>query len=146
MSEVEELSYGSCRSLLAGGVFGRVGVCTPDGPRILPVNYSVVGEAVVIRTTLDGLLATYGVHAPLVFEVDHVDYDEHKGWSVMATGAGELVEDPEDLALVRRTWEPRPWAGGDRPLFVRLQWTELTGRRLGYGWTYANELPVRRRV
>jgi nitroimidazol reductase NimA-like FMN-containing flavoprotein (pyridoxamine 5'-phosphate oxidase superfamily) len=146
MSEVEELSYASCRSLLSGGVFGRAGVCTPEGPRILPVNYSVVGEALVIRTTRDGLLATYGVHAPMVFEVDHVDYAEHKGWSVTATGRGEIIEDPDALAIVRRTWDPRPWAGGDRPLYVRLPWTELAGRRLGQGWTYANELPVRRRV
>jgi nitroimidazol reductase NimA-like FMN-containing flavoprotein (pyridoxamine 5'-phosphate oxidase superfamily) len=146
MSEVEELSYASCRSLLSGGVFGRVGVCTPEGPRILPVNYSVVGEAIVIRTTSDGVVATYGVSAPMVFEVDHVDYEDHRGWSVVATGTGEIVEAGADLALVRRTWEPRPWAGGERPLYVRLPWTELTGRRLGQGWTYTNELPVRRRL
>ena len=146
MSEVDELSYATCRSLLAGGVFGRAGVCTEEGPRILPVNYSVVAETVLVRTTPGGMLARYGVGAPMVFEVDHVNYGDHRGWSVIATGQGELVEDAEELALVRRTWDPRPWAGGPRPAYVRLRWTELTGRRLGHGWTRDNELPVRRQL
>jgi len=146
MPEVEELSYAECRGLLAGGVFGRVAVCTPDGPRILPVNYSVVDEAVVFRTSAYGVVAQRDWSAPIAFEVDHVDYADQKGWSVVATGPGERVEHPEDLALIRRTWDPRPWAAGNRPLYVRLAWTALTGRRLGGGWTHENELPVRRQV
>ena len=51
MNEPMELSYGKCRELLAAGVFGRVGVCTPQKPVILPVNYSVVGEAIIFRTS-----------------------------------------------------------------------------------------------
>jgi nitroimidazol reductase NimA-like FMN-containing flavoprotein (pyridoxamine 5'-phosphate oxidase superfamily) len=146
MSDVEELSYAECRGLLAGGVFGRVAVCTADGPRIFPVNYSVVEEAVVFRTSAYGVVATRDWSTPLAFEVDHVDYAEQRGWSVVAVGPGERVEEPEELALIKRTWEPRPWAGGTRPLFVRVAWTELTGRRLGVGWTHDNEMPVRRRL
>ena len=146
MDEPVELSYAACRELLGGGVFGRVAVCTPDGPRILPVNYSVVSEAIVIRTSDDGILATHGTDAEITFEVDHVDYAEHKGWSVTATGRGRRISDAEEIAVVRRTWDPRPWAGGSRPLYVRLAWDELTGRRLGQGWTHANEMPVRRSV
>ena len=58
MEQVEELTYGECRGLLAGGVFGRVAVCTRAGARIVPVNYSVVDEAVVFRTTASGVIAT----------------------------------------------------------------------------------------
>jgi nitroimidazol reductase NimA-like FMN-containing flavoprotein (pyridoxamine 5'-phosphate oxidase superfamily) len=144
MDEPMELSYAKCRDLLGSGVFGRVAVCTPEGPRILPVNYSVVSEAIVIRISDDGLLATYGPDAPMSFEVDHVDYADHKGWSVVATGRGQRIDDPDEVARIKRTWDPRPWAGGDRPLYVRLAWDELTGRRLGQDWTHANELPVRR--
>jgi uncharacterized protein len=139
MSDVAELSYAKCRELLGGGVFGRVAVCTPEGPRILPVNYSVVGESIVVRTSESGVLATHGVGAPITFEVDHVDYADHKGWSVVATGRGERIEHPSEVAR-----NPRPWAGGDRSAYLRLPWDELTGRRLGQGWTHANELPVRR--
>ena len=146
MDPPEELPYAACRELLGGGVFGRVAVCTPAGPRILPVNYSVVDESVVFRTSDDGVVATHGWDSAIAFEVDHVDYADHKGWSVVATGRAERVENEDELAHIRRTWEPRPWAGGSRPLYVRLPWDELTGRRLGRGWTHASEMPVRRRT
>jgi hypothetical protein len=146
MSDVEELSYAKCRGLLAGGVFGRVGICTADGPRIFPVNYSVVGETILFRTSPYGLVAAHDWRSPLAFEVDYVDYAEHRGWSVLAVGPGERVEDVDDLDHIKRTWDPRPWAAGARPLYVRLEWTELTGRRVGGGWTHDNELPVRRQL
>lgn len=146
MGEVEELSYGKCRGLLAGGVFGRVAVCTGDGPRILPVNYSVVEESVIFRTSAYGVVANHDWASTMAFEVDHVDYSDQRGWSVVAIGRGERVEDPDELALIKRTWDPRPWAAGVRPLYVRLAWRELTGRRLGQGWTHENETPVRRQL
>ena len=146
MSEVEELSYAKCRGLLSGGVFGRVAVCTTDGPRIFPVNYSVVDESVLFRTSPYGVVATHDWRSQMAFEVDHVDYGEHRGWSVLAVGHGERVEDPDELAHIKRTWDPRPWASGTRPLYVRLNWIELTGRRLGQGWTHDNEMPVRRQL
>ncbi len=144
MNEPTELSYSKCRELLGGGVFGRVAVCTPEGPRILPVNYSVVSESVVFRTSATGVVAAHDWASPIAFEVDHVDYADHKGWSVVATGRGQRVEDADELAHIKRTWDPSPWAGGIRPLYVRMRWDELTGRRLGQGWTHDNELPVRR--
>lgn len=146
MDEPVELSYAKCRDLLAGGVFGRVALCTPSGPRIFPVNYSVVSEAVVFRTSAYGMVANHDWSSPMAFEVDYVDYADHKGWSVVAIGPGERVEDPEELDHIKRTWDPRPWAGGTRPLYVKLAWDELTGRRLGGGWTHENELPVRRHL
>ena len=144
MDQPAELSYAKCRELLGGGVIGRVAVCTPQGPRIFPVNYSVVNETVVFRTSPTGVVADHGWHAQVAFEVDHVDYEDHKGWSVMAVGRAVRVEDHDELAHIKRTWDPRPWAGGSRPLYVRLPWDELTGRRLGRGWTHDNEMPVRR--
>ena len=144
MSEVEELSYADCRHLLAGAVVGRVAVCTRNGPRIFPVNHTVVGETIIFRTSPYGVVASHDWRSSIAFEVDHIDYAEQRGWSVLAVGPGERIEDSEELDLVKRTWDPRPWAGGSRPLYIRLEWMELTGRRLGGGWTHGNELPVRR--
>ncbi len=142
----ESLPYAKCRELLGAGVFGRLGLCTPEGALIVPVNYSVVAESVVFRTSADGLLARHDWTSPVAFEVDFVDYERHRGWSVLATGLARLVHDPEEERAIRRTWEPRPWAPGARPLLVRLTWSALTGRRLGTGWTYAEEMPVRRQL
>ena len=76
MDQPAELSYAKCRDLLGSGVIGRVAVCTPDGPRIFPVNYSVVSEAVVFRTSPTGVVATHDWNAKVAFEVDHVDYED----------------------------------------------------------------------
>jgi nitroimidazol reductase NimA-like FMN-containing flavoprotein (pyridoxamine 5'-phosphate oxidase superfamily) len=146
MGEVEELSESKCRQLLGGGVFGRIGLCTPAGPVILPVNYSLVSESIIFRTAADGVVARHDWSAPMAFEVDHVDYADQRGWSVLAVGRAQPVEDDDELALISRTWEPRPWASGERALHVRLSWERLTGRRLGSGWTYGNEMPVRRQL
>lgn len=146
MKEPVELPYAKCSELLHGGVAGRAAVCTPSGPRIVPVNYSVVDEAVYLRTTPHSVLASYAPGANFAFEVDYLDYEHWQGWSVVATGRAALVDDPAELARVRAFWNPRPWAGGLRLLYLRLRWAELTGRSIGTGWTHDNEMPVRRTV
>ena len=146
MGESRELSPDECLRLLVGGVVGRVAIATPTGPHILPVNYSVVDDALIFRTTPYSLLGTYGRNAQLAFEVDHFDYEDQRGWSVVARGRADAVTDPEEIKHIRDTWPPRPWADGTRNLYVKLPWTELSGRRIGNGWTTGNEMPVRRAV
>jgi len=127
----DELSAVECRDLLAGQEVGRVAVCTPDGPEILPVNYRVVEDSVVFRTTPYGVLSRYVSNGRLAFEVDHIDPARRSGWSVLATGHAERIEDAEELAEIRIFHNPQPWAEGSRPLYVRLPWDRLTGRRVG---------------
>lgn len=128
---MSELSAVECRDLLLAREVGRVAVCTPRGPGILPVNYVVDGDSVVFRTTPYGVLGRHAWNGRIAFEVDHVDPDARSGWSVVATGPGELVEDHQELALIRAFRNPQPWAPGSRLLYVRLAWDELTGRRVG---------------
>jgi len=144
MSDLVELPREKCEELLRASIVGRVAFNTAEGPEIIPVNYTTVGDAVVFRTTPYSRLGTHAA-GPLAFEIDHIDYDDHKGWSVIAYGVGELVEDTSELQEVTGFWNPKPWAGGARPLYVRLRWKRLSGRRIGGGWTRENELPVRRR-
>jgi uncharacterized protein len=145
MSESRELTYDECLALLQGGVVGRVAMCTRTGPLVLPVNYAVIGESVVFRTTPYGVLA--GARDDLLaFETDHLDYENQRGWSVLATGTARAVDDEEELTEIRAAWDPRPWAGGQRRLYLRLEWSALSGRRTGSGWTRENEMPYRRSV
>ena len=134
MGDPRVLSYSECEALLRAGVAGRVALSTPTGPHILPVNYSVVGGAVIIRTTPSGLLGTYGRDATLAFEVDEFDYPNQRGWSVLVRGRSDVVDDHHELTHIRSVWPPRPWADGQRSLFVRIHPTELSGRQLGIGW------------
>jgi uncharacterized protein len=141
-----ELKRSECQALLRAGVFGRIAFSTEDGPVAMPVNYSVSDTAVNVRTAMDSLLARYAVGVRVAFEIDHVDYAHHRGWSVMVRGTMAVVDDPAEVARIRSVWEPRPWASGDRSLLLKLPWTELTGRRLGSGWNPLSELPVHRTV
>jgi hypothetical protein len=144
MNELAELSADKCEELLRASIVGRVAFNTVDGPQIVPVNYTTVGDAVLFRTTPYSQLGTHAAGRPLAFEIDHIDYADHKGWSVVALGTGEHVEDTSGLEDDNPFWNPKPWAGDGRVLYIRLRWTKLTGRRIGGGWTRENELPVRR--
>jgi hypothetical protein len=131
-------------ALLRGGVFGRMAVVAPDGPHVVPVNYTVVDEAVVVRTDPGSVLGTHAPGNVVAFEVDHVDYATHHGWSVVVRGTVETVLDPVVLRRIATTWPPTPWAAGARPLHLRLAWQEVHGRRIGSGWSTTASLPVRR--
>ena len=142
MQELVELTVDECLDLLAGGVVGRVAMATPMGPRIVPVNYVMNEDAILFRTTPYSELGTYGWNTDLAFEIDHLDYDRHQGWSVMAVGRAELIEDPEELRDIRAHWDPAPWATGRRHLYIRLRWRDVTGRKVGTDWDQRRTLPV----
>lgn len=146
MAESFELSNEECESLLRAGVAGRIAVSTPDGPHIIPVNYSVVDSAIVVRTSPYSVLGTHGRNTVLAFEIDHFDHEQQHGWSVAARGRSEVVTDTDELEHIRATWAPRPWASGARNLYLRIRWNEVTGRRLGTGWSMQKESPVLRRL
>ncbi len=120
-----------CRDLLACGVVGRVAMATPVGPRIVPVSYSLYGDAIVFRTAPYSELSTYGWDTDLAFEVDDLDYDTQQGWSVVAVGRAHVVSDHDEVQRIRRECETQPWAAGTRNLYVALAWRQLTGVRLG---------------
>jgi nitroimidazol reductase NimA-like FMN-containing flavoprotein (pyridoxamine 5'-phosphate oxidase superfamily) len=125
-----ELTYRQCLELLRDAEVGRAAMWTPAGPMIWPVNYTVVGSAIVFRTTPYSALGRDAWHSPLAFEVDGIDKKHRRGWSVVATGRGELVEDQEreDIKLMA---DPQPWAKGRRPLYIRLPLGRLTGFLVG---------------
>ena len=144
MAPPVELTREECLDLLQGGVVGRVGFVVPDGPRIVPVNYAMYGDDVVFRTTSYSELGSYASGADVAFEVDHLDLERHQGWSVVLVGRATAVDDPDEVAEIRRCWEPRPWADGLRNLFVKVVGRTLTGRRLGADWTRSTMTPARR--
>lgn len=143
MAETRELSTRQCENLLRAGVAGRVALSTATGPHIVPVNYSVLDESIIIRTSPYSLLGTYGRDTTLAFEIDSFDRDRERGWSVQARGRVEVVSSPTVLDRIREGGEPQPWAGGARTLYLALRWTELSGRQLGARWDPLQELAVR---
>jgi nitroimidazol reductase NimA-like FMN-containing flavoprotein (pyridoxamine 5'-phosphate oxidase superfamily) len=141
-----ELSESESETLLRAGVTGRVAVSTPRGPHIVPVNYSVVGDLVVLRTSPYSVVGTHAHGTTVAFEADAFDHSRQRGWSVLVRGLAEVVTDPRTLDRIRREWPPRPWVGGSRSLHIGIRIDEISGRRLGHGWNALADLPGRRVV
>ena len=119
-----------CERLLRSQHVGRFALSTPDGLEIVPVNYAVRDGAVRAHTAADGILARFGHGQELVFQVDLLDHERWSGWSVIARGTGVVGElDRDDVVPLGA--RPRPWAAGERNHEIRLEWDQLTGRRLG---------------
>jgi len=146
MNEPFELTTDECRDLLSAGLVGRVAICTPVGPHIVPVNYGVVDDSIVLRTSPYSVLGSHARGSILALEVDQFDYERQRGWSVVARGRADAITGADELNHVRDAWDPRTWASGQRNLYLRIRWSELTGRRLGPGWHPAADLPVHRVV
>jgi nitroimidazol reductase NimA-like FMN-containing flavoprotein (pyridoxamine 5'-phosphate oxidase superfamily) len=142
MPESIELGARESEELLRSGIAGRVALVTPTGPHIVPVNYSVVDDAVIIRTSPYSLLGTYGRDTTLAFQIDGFDQERSRGWSVQVRGRGQVVTDQAQIDRIREVGEPRPWANGVRSLYLRLRWTEMSGRQLGTHWDPVHERPA----
>jgi uncharacterized protein len=137
MTSQRELSPQECYERLqsqAGGV-GRLALCTPLGPTIYPINFTVDAHAIVFRTSAYSELSTFVRNADTAFEIDHIDWGQRRGWSVVVKGRAEPVDDPADVERLREQGhEPRPWAKGVRTLYIRIPWREITGRSVGEEW------------
>ncbi|HET7326599.1 MAG TPA: pyridoxamine 5'-phosphate oxidase family protein [Nocardioidaceae bacterium] len=131
MNDSVDLTVQECRALLADATVGRVALCTPAGPRIVPVSYVLHDDAIIFRTAAYTELGTYGRGSEVAFEVDRLDEGNHRGWSVVAAGGVVVIDDPDEVAEIRAAHEPAPWVAGQRHLYCRLQWRTLTGRRVG---------------
>ncbi|WP_042431505.1 helix-turn-helix domain-containing protein [Streptacidiphilus anmyonensis] len=127
-----ELTPEECWARVATRGVGRVVLVTPDGPAALPVNYRIVDRTVVFRTSAEGVLA-HAVGHEVGFEVDRVDDGRSSGWSVLGIGVAERITDPNRLDSLTGQMEPTPWAGGDRPVWVSIRPTRLTGRDVRTG-------------
>jgi uncharacterized protein len=125
-SHVRDLTLDECRSLLQSQQVGRVAFTDPDGPVVLPINYTLVGDQVVVATSAYSSLARNAPSAPVAFEIDMVDEFTQSGWSVLVRGRTSVVEGQElsDVDL------PQPWAAGVRTLFLKISAAEISGRRL----------------
>jgi uncharacterized protein len=136
MSETEialaTLKPDECRALLLTHRprLGRLAFVAAEGwPIVLPMNYVLDGDAVYFRTAAGRKFAAAVRCERVTFQVDHVDEAWEEGWSLLAFGELRVVDDPAELARVRNL-PLRPWAGGDRPHYLRLRIASISGRRI----------------
>ncbi len=129
IGQLESLDQEECYRLLARTALGRVGVTLGAVPAVLPVNFSLLGEDVIFRTGIDGVLMGAVDGKVVAFEADHIDVQSHEGWSVMMVGWAHRVHDRDLLETV--THLPlQPWAPGDRDAVVQVIPRFVSGRRI----------------
>jgi nitroimidazol reductase NimA-like FMN-containing flavoprotein (pyridoxamine 5'-phosphate oxidase superfamily) len=121
----ETLPTDRCISLLSDTTtVGRVGFAGPSGQELLPVNFVYTDGSIYLATQEGSALAPLADGmADVAFEVDHIEALSQSGWSVVAKGHSERVD-----AIPGR--QPRPWATGDRSLFVKIVPESITGRHV----------------
>lgn len=129
---LEVLDRAECLRLLAGMTLGRVGLTSGALPMILPVNFLLDEERILVRTGRGSKMAAALREAVVAFEVDDFDSMQHAGWSVAVTGVASEVSRPADLEAVRQLpiarWAPR----GDAAVLA-ISTEIVSGRRISPG-------------
>jgi hypothetical protein len=100
-------------------------VARKDVPDVVPVNYSWVDGAVLIRSGPGPKLQAAQRKETVALEVDEIDVGTRTGCSAVVVGAAEVL-DPRQMSA-----EVEVWAGGPHHHVIRIRPIRITGRRLG---------------
>lgn len=127
-SQIKELDAAECQRLLRTAKVGRLAFTDDSGPDVLPVNFSLQGDDVLIATSPYGAIARAATGARVAFEVDELDAYTESGWSVVVRGHAHRVA-PFDPPVEIDDW-PYPWPEGNRNYVLRIDADSVTGIRL----------------
>lgn len=122
------LSEDDCWELLGSRGVGRVVLVDGQRAEILPVNYVISSGTVVFRTGTGGVLGRGALWGRRVaFEVDRIDPQTERGWSVVVQGELRQAGGPDASVLGESV---RPWASGDKPVVATILAESISGRRI----------------
>jgi nitroimidazol reductase NimA-like FMN-containing flavoprotein (pyridoxamine 5'-phosphate oxidase superfamily) len=131
----EVLGWDECWSLLRSTSVGRLAFVMAGWPVVLPVNYAVDGQGILVRTGAGSKLNAARGQARVALEIDATDRLYRSGWSVLLFGTASEVtalDELERLAAVPL----EPWARGERTSWIRIHPIQITGRRVPRSWRY----------
>ena len=129
---LEVLDRDECLRLLASATLGRIGFTSGALPTVLPVNFHLDGERILVRTGRGSKLDAALQDAVVAFEVDDFDPIDHSGWSVAVTGVATEVSDPTELDAARHG----RWPAGRRRetrQCIAISTEFVSGRRIAAG-------------
>ena len=108
MRFISKLTPAECRRLITPGGVGRIAFGTASGPVVVPVNFAVLADTIVVRTA-EGTVIDGHADEQVALEVDHIDEALCLGLERAGARAGAPRRAPGGAA---------PPAGGRRGLAV----------------------------
>ncbi|MHC5796406.1 pyridoxamine 5'-phosphate oxidase family protein [Lacisediminihabitans sp. FW035] len=127
---VHVLSEAECWQLLDGSSFGRLAVSVGNQPEIFPVNYYADGRTVLFRTAEGTKLLELTINSLVAFESD--SYTDTDAWSVVVKGRARVIESQPEIFAADQL-PLAPWIPTLKYVYVRIEPTELSGRRFDRG-------------
>lgn len=121
-----ELTQEQCEAHLAVGGVGRILMVSGRGPVAVPVNFEFTDRQIIFSTD-ESKAKRIEIEHFVGFEVDRIDQAMSEGWSVLVTGRGRRITDPEEHRRLA-SLDLEAWAGGDRHTLVALTADHVTGR------------------
>lgn len=127
-SHTEVLAPADCWKYLRSSYVGRLAVVNGAVPEIFPLNFMIVGEAVVFRTAPGTKLRALLTGAAVAFEADGMNAYATEVWSVVVKGVP--VPFDGDLATLQDAGPDRePWQAGLKEHLIQVVPAEVSGRR-----------------
>ncbi len=139
---LEMLSEEDCLLLLGSASIGRLALSVRALPVVLPVNFALLPDGILICTGAEARLDQACDQAVVAFEVDGFDPITQTGWSVLVQGTASVLTAPAELHDATRVGLA-PWGTPHGDSFVKVGLDLVTGRRLG-SWYWARGLPEAR--
>jgi uncharacterized protein len=122
--QTDELTAQECWQFLASQELGRLAFVMIDEVHIVPVNFAVDEESLLIRTAPGDKLLGVALGGPVAFEADRVE-DSH-ATSVVVRGSARILE--EDEAHRADAVGLRSWVADDRFHVVEVTAGHISGR------------------
>lgn len=129
---LEILTREQCLELLGTAIIGRVGLTSGALPTILPVNFRLDRDQILIRSGQGLKLDAALQDAVVAFEADDFNPIDHSGWSVAVTGVARAIIDEGELHALDAVPIAR-WAPRGNGSIVAISTDMISGRRLGHG-------------
>ncbi len=142
---LEVMSREDCLPGLATVPVARIGLSMNALPVVLPINFVIDGDELVIRTAEGSKLDAALAQAVVAIEADHFDQMGHVGWSVLVRGVSRVLTLPSEVERAKRL-SLEPWANDAADRFIAVSSDVVSGRRIhpwyhdGHGSTHAPAL------
>ena len=126
---MEILGREECFDLLRTQPVARLGLSVHALPVIVPVNFAVHDDQIVICTAVGSKLAAACDQAVVALEVDDYDPMNHSGWSVLVQGGSRVIDDADEVHGARGL-ALLPWANEAADRWIAVSTDLISGRRI----------------